>query len=288
MSDSMASLSRQIGSATELHAVVRAMKALAASNIGQYEAALRALEGYGRNVELGLGACLRGRSGVSAARPAAAAPLAIVFGSDQGLLGQFNEVLAQQAIATLAALAGPPRILAVGARVHALLCDAGMTPEMLFPVPHSAAAIAPLMTQLQLLAAPAWQEHGALPLYICHNRPDPAAVYQPCVERVLPLDAAWQRRLAAQPWPQGRWPGIIGDADQALARLIGEYLFLALFRAGAESLASENASRLAAMTRADNDIGQRLKNLGASFNRLRQDAIDEELFDVIAATAVPV
>lgn len=287
MSDSMAGLARQIRSATELHAVVRAMKALAASNIGQYEAALRALAGYGRNVELGLGACLRGQRRAPDARPAAAAPLAIVFGSDQGLLGQFNEVLAQQAIVTLKQLDGPPRILAVGARVHALLCDAGMAPEVLFPVPHSAAAIAPLMTQLQLLAAPAWREHGATPLYICHNRPDAAAVYQPGVERVLPLDGAWQRRLAALPWPDGRWPGIVGDEARALAGLIGEYLFLALFRAASESLASENASRLAAMTRADNDIAQRLQNLNASYHRLRQDAIDEELFDVIAATAAP-
>ena len=95
------------------------------------------------------------------------------------------------------------------------------------------------------------------------------------------------RRLAAQPWPRGRWPGIVGEPDRALAGLVGEYLFLALFRAAAESLASENASRLAAMTRADNDIAQRLQTLGTAYNRLRQDAIDEELFDVIAATAAP-
>ena len=76
-------------------------------------------------------------------------------------------------------------------------------------------------------------------------------------------------------------------AAAAPARLIAEYLFLALFRAGAESLTSENAGRPAAMTRADNDIAQRLRKLRAGYHRLRQDAIDEELFDVIAATVVP-
>jgi F-type H+-transporting ATPase subunit gamma len=64
--------------------------------------------------------------------------------------------------------------------------------------------------------------------------------------------------------------------------LIREYLFISLFRACAESLASENASRLAAMERADKNIHELLENLHATFHRLRQSGIDEELFDVIS------
>jgi F-type H+-transporting ATPase subunit gamma len=55
-----------------------------------------------------------------------------------------------------------------------------------------------------------------------------------------------------------------------------------LFRACAESLASENASRRAAMERADKNIGELLEMLHGSFHRLRQSGIDEELFDVIS------
>ena len=64
--------------------------------------------------------------------------------------------------------------------------------------------------------------------------------------------------------------------------LIREYLFVSLFRACAESLASENASRLAAMQRADKNIDELLEELNGTFHRLRQSSIDEELFDVIA------
>lgn len=64
--------------------------------------------------------------------------------------------------------------------------------------------------------------------------------------------------------------------------LIREYLFISFFRACAESLASENASRLAAMERADKNIDELLENLHGAFHRLRQGGIDEELFDVIA------
>jgi F-type H+-transporting ATPase subunit gamma len=64
---------------------------------------------------------------------------------------------------------------------------------------------------------------------------------------------------------------------------VREYLFISIFRACAESLASENASRLAAMQRAEKNIDQLLKDLQSAFHRVRQAGIDEELFDVVAA-----
>ena len=67
-----------------------------------------------------------------------------------------------------------------------------------------------------------------------------------------------------------------------LRALIREYLFISLFRACAESLASENASRLAAMQRADKNIDELLEDLNRTFHRQRQNGIDEELFDVIS------
>ena len=67
-----------------------------------------------------------------------------------------------------------------------------------------------------------------------------------------------------------------------LGALIREYLFISLFQACAESLASENASRLAAMERAERNIDELLENLHGTFHRLRQSGIDEELFDVIS------
>ena len=64
--------------------------------------------------------------------------------------------------------------------------------------------------------------------------------------------------------------------------MISEYLFVSLFRACAESLASENSSRLAAMQRADKNIEDLLENLSGEFYRVRQSGIDEELFEVIS------
>jgi F-type H+-transporting ATPase subunit gamma len=59
-------------------------------------------------------------------------------------------------------------------------------------------------------------------------------------------------------------------------------LFVLLFQACAESLASENASRLAAMQRAEKNIDGILEDLNLKLHRIRQESIDEELFDVIS------
>ena len=119
-------------------------------------------------------------------------------------------------------------------------------------------------------------------LWVFHNRPLSGALYEPVSQRLLPLDAQWQRGLAKVRWPTGNLPEVMGGGTATLRALIREYLFISLFRACAESLASENASRLAAMERADKNINDLLEQLHGTFHQLRQSGIDEELFDVIS------
>lgn len=289
MSDTMDSLRRKISSAEDLQSVVRTMKALAASSIGQYEKSVCALADYYRTVELGLGACFRESeaAGMVTGRkqPTAIGPIgaigAIVFGSDQGLVGQFNDVVADYAIKTLAELPGTPMIWAVGERVHARLVDAGLQVMACFAVPNSVKAITPLVGQIQI-ESEAHRARGEYDrVYVFHNRPQSGSLYAPVAQRLLPLDTQWQQDMAHVRWPTGNLPEVM-HSTSTLRAFIHEYLFISFFRACAESLASENASRLAAMERADRNISELLENLHGSFNHLRQSSIDEELFDVIS------
>lgn len=287
MSDSTASLRRKMGSAGDLQSVVRTMKTLAASSIGQYEDSVRALADYNRTVELGLGACLRASAPptpVVGRRDAAEAGGigVIVFGSDQGLVGQFNDVVAEFAVKTLAALPGKARVWAVGERVHARLADAGLPLMGLFAVPSSVHAITPLVGRIQIETEAQRAGGEDARLYVFHNRPQAGPLYEPVSQRLLPLDAQWQDGLTKVAWPTGSLPETLGSGSGTLRVLIREYLFISLFRACAESLASENASRLAAMERADKNIDELLLTLRGTFHRLRQSSIDEELFDVIS------
>jgi len=287
MSDTTASLRRKINSAGDLQAVVRTMKALAASSIGQYEQSVRALGDYYRTVELGLSLCFRGAGSAAAltGEPRsmdAGAIGAVVFGSDQGLVGQFNDAVAEYALKTLVALPGKPQVWAVGERVHASLADAGLPLMGLYSVPNSVKAITPLVGEILVESETRRSRGEVAELHLFYNSPAPRAVYAPVSQRLLPLDATWRRQLAERPWPTGNLPEVMGGGTATLRALIREYLFVSLFRACAESLASENASRLAAMQRADKNIDELLDNLNGSFHRLRQSGIDEELFDVIA------
>lgn len=285
MSETTASLRRKINSAGDLQSVVRTMKALAASSIGQYEQSVHALADYYRTVEMGLSVCFResGPEGLLTEpdrRTDEASVGAVVFGSDQGLVGQFNDVVADFAVNTLVALPGRHQIWAVGERVHGRLADAGLPLVGLFVVPNSVNAITPLVGQILVESEVRRSHNKVVELHLFYNRPSSGAVYEPVNQRLLPLDETWRRKLAELPWPTQNLPEAMGGGTATLRALIREYLFVSLFRACAESLASENASRLAAMQRADNNIDELLEHLNGTFHRLRQSGIDEELFDV--------
>ncbi len=287
MTESTAGLRHQISSATDLQSVVRTMRALAASNIGHYEKAVAALVGYDRTIELGLGVCLRAQVELAVDDPEPPVrrtnqrrtPGVIVFGSDQGLVGPFNDTIADHAIATSPDL---PRaaVWAVGDRVASRLAEAGIPVIRSYPVPTSVEAIDTLVGRLQVDVETHPSQLEAPRLQVFHNRPLPGSLYQPTGRRLLPLDTAWIATMTATPWPTKSLPEVVGDAAATLRALVREYLFVSLYRACAESLASENASRLAAMQRADKSIDDLLGTLRGSFARLRQGAIDAELFDV--------
>ena len=201
------------------------------------------------------------------------------FGSDQGFVGQFNDTLADFVITKLNELPGEKTIWAVGERIHARLEDAGAQQNRLYGVPNSVTAITPLVSEI-LIDHEDRPEKGET--YLFHNRPVSGAGYEPVEQRLLPLDTEWQRNFRRIKWPTKMLPEVLGSRESTLRALIREYLFVSLFKACAESLASENASRLSAMQRAQRNIDELLDGLRAAFNQERQSSIDEELFDVVS------
>ncbi|MEO8036978.1 MAG: F0F1 ATP synthase subunit gamma, partial [Acidobacteriota bacterium] len=183
------------------------------------------------------------------------------------------------AINSVAKLAGTVQVWAVGERVHARLADAGLPLVGLFAVPGAVSGITALVGQI---LGETETRRDIPELHLVYNRRSVGASYAPVIERLLPLDERWSRQLAQRPWPTKQVPEVMSAGTSTLRALVREYLFVSLFRACAQSLASENASRLAAMTRADKNIEDLLETLRGTFHRLRQSGIDEELFDVIS------
>jgi F-type H+-transporting ATPase subunit gamma len=68
--------------------------------------------------------------------------------------------------------------------------------------------------------------------------------------------------------------------------VLRQFFFMALYRAFAESLAAENASRLASMQAAERNIEEALEKLRLDYHRRRQSDITEELLDVLSGFEV--
>ena len=286
--DTLESIRNKSDGAKDLKSVVSAMKAMASSNILQYETAVVALGEYYHTVVLGIIAYFKSQKiNAIMEKPGEKnrdekVTCAIVFGSDQGLVGQFNDSMAEFVSASLRPIGGKKEIWAVGERVQLLLSDTGFTLSKAFPVPESVDRIAALVDQLLTQSEESHEKHPAQAFYIFHNQPKAGAGYQQVMQRFLPLDEKWKDALLEMPWPTTLLPQIAGGIQPTLQALISGYLFVSLFKACAESLASENASRLEARQRAEKNIGDLLEDLNKKYNRLRQSSIDEELFEVVA------
>jgi F-type H+-transporting ATPase subunit gamma len=148
---------------------------------------------YYRTVELGLHAVLRTMPPPAPRRPPEAVT-AVVFGSDHGLCGRFNEEMADYTRARLeeAAAGGAPRLVAVGARVAALLETGGLAPEATLRVPASAGRITATVRAI-LFTLDAWQtETCGQRFYLLHNRAVSGGHFHPTGVQLLPVNL--QRR----------------------------------------------------------------------------------------------
>ena len=287
MSQTLASMRRRIETAEDMYGVVRVMKAMAASSVRQYEAAVESLADYSRTIEAGLQIALRNRppgSTISEAGDAGRQAL-IVFGSDQGMCGAFNEHAAEAALDLLDAMGvtrADVQVLAVGARVVGRLEDAGCSVVRWLPMPSSIAGVTPAVHDLLLAIEELRSTSGIGRVQLIHHRPLERAGSRPQALQLLPVDRDWLDRLAAREWHSRSLPTFRMDWRELFSALIRQHLFVALYRSFAESLASENAARLSSMQSAERNIQGHLDQLQLDYHHGRQESIQAELLDIIA------
>lgn len=283
----LAQLKRRIDSTGDLHSVVRTMKSLAAVNIRQYEDASQSLVDYAYTLEMALGVVLRHDpdTRLYTRRSARKKPGAVIFGSDQGMCGSLNEQVTSHALGQLTQPdkhAGQMPVICVGMRAGGLLEDAGIHCDEIRELPGSVHTITPHVGEI-LMAIDTWQAKTDVDhVLLFYARPKSAAGYTPHMVHLLPIDARWLKQHRYRTWDSASLPMFTMETDQLLSRLIQEYLFITLFRGFVESLASENAARLAAMQGAQKNIEELMDDLESQYNQLRQMSITEELLDIVS------
>lgn len=288
------SLQRKIKTADDLQSVVKTMKSLAAVSIHQYENAVISLADHSQVLAMALQVLMINLpEALSTQKPTAPKRLGIViFGSDQGMCGRFNPQLVEFVGRRLERLhrfqsksvgeMANPKFLAVGSRVVASLMTAGYWVDQCLSVPCSLGGITPLVQQI-VLQLENWRQTSQVDhIWVFHNRPTGGMTSSPTLLQLFPISYLYLKQLEQQPWPSRCRPQVKMDYEPLFTAIFQQHFFIGLYRACAESLASENASRLVAMQVAEKNIDERLQTLRVAYRQQRQDAITEELLDIIA------
>lgn len=277
---------RKIKSSEDLHSIVKTMKVLAAVSIRQYEQAADAVQQYFGTVERGFQILLKQNRGLLdiTTRHAEGQPVMMVFGSGQPMCGQFNETLASYVSDRLNdGLEDPPsQMVAMGYRVASCLEHHGFKPDQVFEVPSSVSAINDRVEEL-ILTLEGWysgKQHERIIVF--HNRPVSQSSFISVRHQVLPIDRDWLESIEQKEWPTNQLPAYSMDSGQLLSMLLRQYIFVSLYKSFAESLASEQGSRLESMHKAEQKIEEHLSKLNRDYHQKRQSDITEEIIDITA------
>ena len=285
--ETLETLNKRIATTKNLQSIVRTMRSLSAVSIHQYELAVKALTEYAHVTELGLQVLLRESPFLDVEPPLQDEPtVAIVFGSDHGLCGRFNEQISSFAwteIGKQSVSAGDVNCLVIGVRAASKLEVLGQRIDTSYSLPGSVEGLTETANNI-LLKIDEWRKtHGSVKVMLFYNTRTAGHTASPKYLQLLPLNPVWLNDLSERRWPSRKLPTYSMDHQRLFSSLVREHLFVTIFRAGAESMASEHVTRLASMQAADRNIQQHLEEMTGTFRRRRQQDITEELLDITAS-----
>jgi F-type H+-transporting ATPase subunit gamma len=272
----------------DLADVVGAMRSLAAVRVQQARGALPAIRKYTEVVEgalaeaFALGPPAGGPSPPAPAEAlhdgAASGSAAIVFSSEQGFVGAFNEHVLERAAAQLSA---PGDLLfVVGARGAALAAERRLAVAWTAPMTTHGGGLAEVARRVSQEVYRRAGRGELRRVTLVYARSSGGAASEVVVSSLLPFDPTPYQ--AANAGEGDALPPLTNLAPRELVdHLVDELVLAELMRAATESFASENGARLATMEAAHASIDEKLDDLSQDERRRRQDEITTELLDIV-------
>lgn len=297
---SSAVVHKRLASAASLGDVVKTMKSLASVRVHQYRSTMRALDASTLTLDRAARALLQLHPELAdAPLTSSDVTITVVFGSERGLCGAFNERMARfaagsvaegarhSAVAEGARHADAPEavshVIAVGRRVVRRLRSVGLEPAAQLAAPSSLSTVDASVAELLDLIEGFRRHNLDDRVRLVYARPVGATRFEPRTVQVLPIDQVWMRGLRDRPWETNKRPMELSDPVKLLRGLIRHRMALAFVKAYGSSLAAENAARLMAMEAASRTIEERLERLRAQHHAARQAAVTAELLDIQSA-----
>ncbi len=282
--ESLHALQKHIETSGKLQSIVKSMKTLSAVNIRQYEQAARSLDAYQETIDSSLQAVIRETGLPNSGSKEGTLQGVVIFGSDQGLCGHFNKRLVEFVNKTQENVQTPQLLhtLVSGARMAARLEAAGFELTKTLWSPGALAGVNRHVYEIILILHRWRQKPEMKRIDLFFNRYEPGGGGLPTTLPLLPLDNERLRELMKKKWPGKSLPYSAAPPDKLFSALIQQYLFVTIYRAQVQSLASEQASRLLSLQQAEKNIQEHLEELTGRYRNVRQSVITSELLDLVA------
>lgn len=295
-------LKRRIKTTTSLKDIVSSMKTLSAVSVGQYEKSTKALKQYADSIELALLALLRGRNiPKNIKQQYKEQIIAIIFGSDQGLVGRFNKSIASFAISSLQQNnidLNDVTFIVGGKSLSSKILSMGYDIDTLFTMPSSVKAMITVAKKIvfKLSEIQSLQQNGdkdfsfsnrQLKIYLFYNSKDEHSLIKQNMLQILPVDENFLKKLSQRKWPTKNIPIYAPRSRRTLFSLfMRQLLFVNIYKAIAQSLASEHFTRMISMQNAEKNIDEHLEQMNLEYQQRRQTEITNELLDVVIGAEV--
>lgn len=283
-------LKRRIKTTSDLQGIVRTMKMLSSVSVGQYEKALNSLTQYGATLRQAFhGLFAQSFFNYMPPNIKTTAPkiLAIVIGSDNGLVGRFNKEILEYVQTTCRELGGNPnqmRLIAVGKRIalHAPGMDLHISHA--YPISNSIKEIASLAGLILTKIDKEVSEHHFDLVEIFYNKEQNFS-FTPQMRQLMPLPHHDFQVLKKTRWEGKMLPLITAPKEEMFSALLHEYFAIQLTNALISSLAAEHFTRMNHMQQAEKNIEEKLTELNLQYQQARQTQITDELIDIVSGAS---
>lgn len=281
-------LNKRIKTTADLRDIVSTMKMLSSVSIGQYEKALSSLTEYGKTVREAFQGLFKDDEfmytprAMKTERPKT---VAIIIGSDNGLVGRFNRdvmTFAREEIAKQSDVA-TTQVICVGKRIGLMAESAHMKVSATYPIMNSLKEIASVasMVLMKINEIVTKQRIDRVMVYNTYRKS--GEPQRPVGRQLMPLPHEELIRLKKEKWDGRTLPLVTGDRQALFSALIHEYLMVILAHALTASLAAEHYTRMVNMQQAEKNIDESLERMNLEYQQLRQTSITDELIDIVSA-----
>lgn len=284
-------LKKTLQTSESIKQVVSTMKSLSSANIKKYEKTVKILYAYRSNIELGLQAIMLYNDNINISdleylkNSSEDKNLAIVFGSNQGLCGRFNDKIVNFVIEDLKNNL-QTRIITVGERLDMLMSNKKVDIIKSISLPSSIENISNTIYEILQIIDEEIISNRSNKVFLYYTTNDETANGTLTKDRLIPIDKKLLQKVKNKVWITNNIPYWQIDTKTLISDLLKQYIFLSLNSVLINSITSEQKNRLITLQSAEKNINELVKNKRLEYNQKRQTIITSELLDVITGYSV--